>query len=167
MATIGRSNGKPQKISPFLWFDDRAEEAANFYVSIFKNSRVGAVSRYSEEGPGPAGSVMVVRFQLEGQEFLALNGGPTFKFTPAISFVVDCQTQQEVDEFWEKLSAGGETSQCGWLTDKFGLSWQIVPSIVAEYMQDEDRERSGRVMKAILQMEKLDIRKLQQAYDHA
>jgi predicted 3-demethylubiquinone-9 3-methyltransferase (glyoxalase superfamily) len=165
MATIGNSNGKSQKISPFLWFDDHAEEAAKFYVSIFKNSKIGTVSRYGEEGPGQAGTVMVVPFQLEGQDFLALNGGPNFKFTPAISFVVDCQTQQEVDYYWEKLSEGGQTVECGWLTDRFGLSWQIVPSIIAEYMQDEDREKSGRVMKAILQMGKLDIEKLQHAYE--
>ena len=167
MTTNGKSNGKAHKISPFLWFESKAEEAANFYVSIFKNSRINGVSRYGDEGLGEAGSVMVVKFQLEGQEFLALNGGPTFKITPAISFVVDCETQQEVDEFWEKLSAGGEASQCGWLTDKFGLSWQIVPSILGELMQHEDIEKSGRVMKAMLQMEKLDIQKLQQAYDHA
>jgi predicted 3-demethylubiquinone-9 3-methyltransferase (glyoxalase superfamily) len=160
-----RSGGKAQKISPFLWFDDQAEAAATFYVSIFKNSKVGKASRYGDEGPGPAGSVMVVPFQLEGQEFLALNGGPEFKFSPAISFVVDCESQQEVDYFWEKLSEGGETVQCGWLTDKFGLSWQVVPTILNELIQDEDREKSGRVMKAMLQMIKLDIKKLQEAYD--
>jgi len=183
MTTIGRADGsqvrqttrtaepakrlekKAQKITPFLWFDGRAEEAANFYVSIFKNSRLGKVSRYGEDGPGPAGTVMVAPFELEGQDFLALNGGPQFKFTPAISFVVDCQTQQEVDELWGKLSDGGQTLQCGWLTDKFGVSWQIVPSTLGELMQDEDAEKSGRVMKAMLQMEKLDVRKLQEAYD--
>jgi predicted 3-demethylubiquinone-9 3-methyltransferase (glyoxalase superfamily) len=154
-----------QKITPFLWFDGNAEEAANFYVSIFKNSRIDSVSRYGDEGPGPAGSVMSVRFQLEGQKFFALNGGPHFTFTPAISFFVDCETQQEVDQLWEQLSAGGAIQQCGWLTDKFGLTWQIIPSILGEMLQDEDDEKSSRVMKAMLQMVKIDIAGLQAAYD--
>ena len=154
-----------QKITPFLWFDDKAEEAMKFYISIFKNSKVGNVSRYGEAGPGPKGTVMVATFQLEGQEFLALNGGPHFKFTEAISFVVNCETQEEVDEFWEKLSAGGEESQCGWLKDKYGLSWQIVPTVLGEMMQDKDPEKSGRVMNAMLQMKKIDIKTLKQAYE--
>jgi predicted 3-demethylubiquinone-9 3-methyltransferase (glyoxalase superfamily) len=156
-----------QKIRPFLWFDGKAEEAANFYVSIFKNSKVLGMSRYGEEGPGPAGTVMVATFELDGQEFLALNGGPEFTFTPAISFLVNCETQQEVDELWERLSEGGETQQCGWLRDKYGLSWQVVPSILGDLMQDEDDEKSGRVMQAMLQMEKIDIEGLKRAYEHA
>lgn len=156
-----------QKITPFLWFDDKAEEAANFYVSIFKNSKVLNVTRYGEAGPGPKGSVMIVTFQLDGQEFSALNGGPEFTFSPAISFVVDCKTQQEVDELWERLSEGGKKQQCGWVTDKYGLSWQIVPSIVPELMKTKDEKKSQNVMKAILQMNKLDIKRLQQAYDEA
>jgi len=152
-----------QKITPFLWFNDKAEEAMNFYVSIFKNSKAVSVSRYGDAGPGPKGSVMVARFQIEGQEFLALNGGPQFTFSPAISFVVNCKTQEEVDEMWEKLSEGGRTDSCGWLTDKYGLSWQIVPTILGELMQDKDGEKSQRVMKAMLQMKKLDIEGLKQA----
>ena len=155
-----------QKITPFLWFNDKAEEAMNFYVSIFKNSKTVSVSRYGDAGPGPKGSVMVAKFQLDGQDFMALNGGPTFSFSPAISFVVNCKTQEEVDEYWEKLSAGGATSQCGWLTDKFGLSWQIVPTALGEMMADKDPERSSRVMKAMLQMTKIDIAALRHAYDH-
>jgi predicted 3-demethylubiquinone-9 3-methyltransferase (glyoxalase superfamily) len=154
-----------QKITPFLWFDDKAEEAANFYVSIFKNSKVLSVTRYGEAGPGPKGKVMTVEFQLEGQEFVALNGGPHFKFTEAISFVVNCETQEEVDEFWAKLSAGGQESQCGWLKDKYGLSWQIVPRVLVELVQDKDPEKSQRVMKAMLQMKKIDIKTLKQAYE--
>jgi predicted 3-demethylubiquinone-9 3-methyltransferase (glyoxalase superfamily) len=154
-----------QKITPFLWFDDKAEEAAKFYVSIFKNSKMGNVSRYGDAGPGPKGTVMVTTFQLDGQEFMALNGGPTFKFTEAISFVVNCETQEEVDEFWEKLSEGGEKSRCGWLKDKYGLSWQIVPTVLGELMQDKDPEKSKRVMQAMLQMDKLDIQTLKQAYE--
>ncbi|MDB6016042.1 MAG: 3-demethylubiquinone-9 3-methyltransferase [Pedosphaera sp.] len=149
-----------QKITPFLWFDGKAEEAMNFYTSIFKNSKVGNVTRYGDAGPGPKGSVMSATFELEGQEFFALNGGPHFKFTPAISFFVKCETQKEVDEFWEKLSAGGKTNQCGWLQDKYGLSWQIVPNILGELLQDEDAEKSTRVMKAMMKMEKLDIKGL-------
>src|ERR1700674_1937485 len=145
-----------KKITPFFWYDDKAEEAANFYCSIFKNSRVGSVTRYEGEGAKasgrPAGTVMTVEFELEGQKFVALNGGPHFKFTEAVSFVVNCETQQEVDEFWEKLSEGGEESQCGWLKDKYGLSWQVVPTILSKLLQDKDPEKSQRVMKAMLQM---------------
>jgi predicted 3-demethylubiquinone-9 3-methyltransferase (glyoxalase superfamily) len=155
-----------QKIKTFLWFDNNAEEAANFYCSIFKDSKVLAVSRYPEGTPGPAGSVMVVNFQLDGQEFLALNGGPIFKFTEAISLVVTCETQEEVDYYWTKLLAGGgKESQCGWLKDKFGLSWQIVPSALGEMLQDKDAEKSKRVMQAMLQMNKIDIKTLRQAYE--
>ncbi|HEY0614774.1 MAG TPA: VOC family protein [Candidatus Elarobacter sp.] len=154
-----------QKIRPFLWFDDQAEEAANFYVSVFPNSKRLGVSHYGEDAPGPKDEVMVARFEIEGQEFLALNGGPEYTFTPAISFYVDCETQTEVDYYWEKLSDGGETNRCGWLTDKFGVTWQIVPSILGDLMQDDDDEKSGRVMQAMLKMEKLDIAGLQRAYD--
>src|ERR1700676_5435186 len=146
-----------QKITPFLWFDGNAEEAANYYISIFKNSKMGRISRFGDAGPGPKGSVMSVTFQIEGQEFMALNGGPQFKFSPAISFFVNCKTQEEVDELWEKLSAGGKTERCGWLTDKFGLSWQIIPTILGELLHDKDPEESQRVMKAMLQMDKIDI----------
>ncbi len=156
-----------QKIVPFLWFNDRAEEAVNFYVSLFKNSRVVSVTRYGEAGPGPKGAVMMVTFQLAGQDFYALNGGPRFTFSPAISLLVNCETQEEVDDLWEKLSEGGETNQCGWLRDKYGLSWQIVPTILGKLMQDQDPEKSQRVMKAMLQMEKLDIAGLRQAYEQA
>ena len=154
-----------QKITPFLWFDNQAEEAANFYVSILKNSKIVSVARYGEAGPGPKGSTMIVTFQLDGQEFIALNGGPQFKFTEAISFVVNCKAQEEVDELWEKLSAGGEKSRCGWLKDKYGLSWQIVPTILSELLQDKDAEKSKRVMQAMLQMDKIDIKILKQAYE--
>src|ERR1700674_1852167 len=154
-----------QKITPFLWFDGKAEEAMRFYVSIFKNSKVGAITRYGDAGPGPKGTVMVVTFQLDGQEFIALNGGPPFTFSPAISFVVNCETQEEVNEFWEKLSAGGEKVQCGWLKDKYGVSWQIVPTILAELMSDKDAAKTQRVMQALMQMTKLDIQQLKQAYD--
>ena len=154
-----------QKITPFLWFDDKAEEAMNFYVSIFKNSKAGSVSRYGPAGPGPEGSVMTATFQLDGQEFIALNGGPHFKFTEAISFSVDCKTQQEVDDLWERLSEGGEKSRCGWLKDKYGLSWQINPSALGKLLQDKDPEKSKRVMQAMLQMDKIDIKTLKQAYE--
>src|SRR5436190_20386841 len=158
-----------QKITPFLWFDDKAEEAAKFYTSIFKNSKIGNITRYDEEAAGPtgrpAGSVMTVDFQLGGQEFVALNGGPVFKFTEAISFVVNCENQQEVDEFWTKLSAGGQEVECGWLKDKYGLSWQIVPTVLIELLQDKDVERSQRVMKAMLHMKKIDIAGLKKAYE--
>jgi predicted 3-demethylubiquinone-9 3-methyltransferase (glyoxalase superfamily) len=154
-----------QKITPFLWFDDKAEEAMIFYTSIFKNSRIGAVSRYGDGGPGPKGTVMSATFELNGQEFMALNGGPLFKFTEAISFFVNCESQEEVDELWEKLSEGGEGGPCGWLKDKYGLSWQIVPSILGELLQDKDAEKSSRVMQAMLKMGKIDIEKLKQAYN--
>jgi predicted 3-demethylubiquinone-9 3-methyltransferase (glyoxalase superfamily) len=152
-----------QKITPFLWFDDKAEEAANFYISIFKNSKMGKITRYGEAGPRPKGTVMSVTFQLEGQEFFALNGGPHYKFTPAISLFVDCKSQEEVDELWEKLSAGGRKDRCGWLTDKFGLSWQIIPSVLGELLNDKDAEKSQRVMKAMLKMDKIEIDALKQA----
>lgn len=162
---IKEHNTSKQKITPFLWFDNQAEEAINFYTSIFKNSRVVSVTCYGEEGPGPKGQVMTAAFQLDGQEFVALNGGPQFKFTEAISFVVNCETQEEVDNFWEKLSEGGEESRCGWLKDKYGLSWQIVPSILVKLLQDKDAEKSGKVMKAMMQMDKIDIETLEQAYN--
>jgi predicted 3-demethylubiquinone-9 3-methyltransferase (glyoxalase superfamily) len=152
-----------QKITPFLWFSDKAEEAMNFYVSIFKNSKAVSVTRYGDAGPGPKGTVMVTVFEIEGQQFLALNGGPQFTFTPAVSFVVNCETQQEVDDLWEKLSAGGKQQACGWLQDKYGLSWQIVPTILGKLMQDKDPAKSQRVMKAMLQMRKLDIEGLKRA----
>jgi predicted 3-demethylubiquinone-9 3-methyltransferase (glyoxalase superfamily) len=152
-----------QKITPFLWFDGNAEEAANHYISIFKNSKMGKISRYGDAGPGPKGSAMSVTFQIEGQEFFALNGGPQFKFTPAISFFVNCETQKEVDELWEKLSAGGRTDRCGWLQDKFGVSWQIIPTILGQLLGDKDPQRAKRAMQAMLQMTKIDIEKLQQA----
>ena len=153
-----------QKITPFLWFDGKAEEAMNFYTSIFKNSKIGRITRYGDAGPGPKGTVMSATFQLDGQEFMALNGGPQFKFTEAISFFVNCETQEEVDELWEELSAGGQKSRCGWLKDKYGLSWQIIPSALGEMLGDKDPEKSRRVMKAMLQMDKIDIKGLEQAY---
>lgn len=153
-----------QKITAFLWFNDKAEEAANLYTSLFKNSKIGNVTRYGEGGPGPKGTVMSVTFQLDGQEFIALNGGPQFKFSPAVSFLVNCETQQEVDKLWEKLSEGGEKQRCGWLRDKYGLSWQIVPSILGKMLHDQDPEKSKKVMKAMLQMDKIDIARLEQAY---
>lgn len=157
-----------QKITPFLWFNDNGEEAMNFYVSVFKNAKVEGVSRYGEAGPGPVGTVMVATFQLEGQKFMALNGGPAFPFTPAISLVVDCETQEEVDELWAKLVAdGGQEQECGWLTDKFGLSWQIVPRILSELMMDPDPEKATRVMQAMLQMKKIDMEALKRAYEGA
>ena len=156
---------RSQKITPFLWFDNNAEEAMKFYTSIFKNSKVGSVVRYGEAGPGPKGTVMTGTFQLEGQEFIVLNGGPLFKFTEAISFVVDCQSQGEVDHFWDKLSEGGEKSRCGWLKDKFGLSWQVVPSILSQLLGDKDPEKAKRVMEAMLKMDKIVIKDLQNAYD--
>jgi predicted 3-demethylubiquinone-9 3-methyltransferase (glyoxalase superfamily) len=157
-----------QKITPFLWFDTQAEEAAKFYVSIFKNSKIGSVSRYDEEGAKasgrPKGSVMTVAFELDGQAFTALNGGPVFKFTEAISLVVNCDTQAEVDHFWQKLSAGGEEVQCGWLKDKFGVSWQVIPMILMEMLVDKDPEKSKRVMAAMLKMKKIEIEPLKKAY---
>jgi predicted 3-demethylubiquinone-9 3-methyltransferase (glyoxalase superfamily) len=154
-----------QKITPFLWFDGQAEEAMNFYISLFKNSRVLSVTRYGEAGPGPKGTVMSATFELEGQKFMALNGGPLFTFTPAISFFVNCETQEEVDYFWQKLSEGGKKEKCGWLKDKYGLSWQIIPSVLGKLLGDKDAEKAKRVMQAMLQMDKLDIARLQQAYD--
>ena len=154
-----------QKITPFLWFDGKAEEAMNFYCSIFKNSRIVTITRYGDAGPGPKGTVMTGTFQIEGQDFYALNGGPQFTFTPAISFFINCETQEEVDALWEKLSAGGEKSRCGWLKDKFGISWQIIPSVLGKLLHDKDPQKSGRVMKAMLQMDKIDIKALQNAYD--
>lgn len=156
-----------QKITPFLWFDNQAEEAVNFYTSVFKNSKILSFARYGEAGPGPAGAVMTANFELNGQEFVALNGGPVFKFTEAISFVVNCETQAEVDHYWEKLSEGGEKSRCGWLKDKFGLSWQIVPTVLGELMGDSDPERAKRVALAMLEMDKLDIGLLRAAYEQA
>jgi predicted 3-demethylubiquinone-9 3-methyltransferase (glyoxalase superfamily) len=154
-----------QKITPFLWFDNNAEEAMNLYVSVFKNSKITSIVRYGEAGPGPKGTVMTGIFQIEGQEFYALNGGPNYSFTPAISLFVNCESQQEIDELWEKLSEGGKKDRCGWLTDKFGLTWQIVPSVLGKLLHSSDSVRSNRVMKAMLLMNKLDIQKLQQAYD--
>jgi predicted 3-demethylubiquinone-9 3-methyltransferase (glyoxalase superfamily) len=156
---------KLQKITPFLWFDSNAEEAVNFYVSLFDNSKIVNLSRYGDAGPGPKGQVMVMSFELAGQQFMALNGGPIFKFTEAISLVVNCETQNEVDHFWNKLLVGGSPRQCGWLKDKFGLSWQIVPTILGKLMSDKDAERTTRVMQAMMQMVKLDIAALQAAYD--
>ena len=154
-----------QKITPFLWFDSNAEEAMNFYTSIFKNSKIGKVRRYGESGPGPKGSVMTATFQIEGQEFIALNGGPHYKITPAISFLVNCETQKEVDELWEKLSAGGETMQCGWLTDKFGVTWQIIPKALGKLLGDKDPQKSQRVVKAMMGMVKIDVEGLKRAYE--
>jgi predicted 3-demethylubiquinone-9 3-methyltransferase (glyoxalase superfamily) len=154
-----------QKIVTFLWFDNNAEEAVNFYLSLFKNSRIVNLSRYGDAGPGPKGSVMSATFELDGQRFIALNGGPHFKFTPAISLFVNCETQQEVDELWEKLSSGGRKDRCGWLTDKFGLSWQIIPTALGKMLQDNDRAKSQRVMKAMLLMDKINIQGLQRAYE--
>jgi predicted 3-demethylubiquinone-9 3-methyltransferase (glyoxalase superfamily) len=159
------AESRVQKITPFLWFDDKAEDAVNFYVSVFQNSRVTSTSRYGETGPGPEGAVMSVNFELDGQEFFALNGGPQFAFTPAISFYVNCETQGEVDDLWEKLSEGGEKGQCGWLKDRYGLSWQIIPSVLGELLQDENAEKASRVMEAMLQMTKIDIAALKQAYE--
>jgi len=154
-----------QKITPFLWFDDKAEEAARFYTSIFKNSKILSVSRYGDAGPGPKGAVMTATFELEGQQFIALNGGPQFKFTEAISFLVNCESQAEVDELWARLSEGGQPGPCGWLKDRFGLSWQIFPTALGKMLQDKDPAKSQRVMKAMLQMSKIDIAGLQRAYD--
>jgi predicted 3-demethylubiquinone-9 3-methyltransferase (glyoxalase superfamily) len=158
-----------QKITAFLWFDNQAEEAVKFYTSIFKNSKIKGVTRYGEAGAEvsgrPKGTVMTVTFEVEGQEFVALNGGPHFKFTEAISFVVNCEKQDDVDELWEKLSEGGEKGQCGWLKDKYGMSWQIVPTVLGEMLQDRDPKKSEKVMKAMLQMGKIDIKTLKQAYE--
>jgi predicted 3-demethylubiquinone-9 3-methyltransferase (glyoxalase superfamily) len=156
---------KVKKINPFLWFNNQAEEAAKFYVSIFKNSGVKKVVHYGKAGPGPEGSVMTVEFELEGQEFTALNGGPVYKFTEAISFVVNCNSQEEVDYYWDKLTEDGEEGVCGWLKDKYGLSWQIVPTVMVEMMSDPDPEKAKRVTEAMLQMVKIDIKTLKEAYD--
>jgi predicted 3-demethylubiquinone-9 3-methyltransferase (glyoxalase superfamily) len=156
-----------QKITPFLWFDNQAEEAVNFYVSLFKNSKINNVKRYGDAGPGPKGSVMIVSFQLESEEFLALNGGPHFKFTPALSLYVDCETQGEVDQLWDKLSAGGRKDRCGWLQDKYGLSWQIIPKALQELMSDPDPKKSASVMQAMLKMDKIDIEALKRAHEEA
>jgi predicted 3-demethylubiquinone-9 3-methyltransferase (glyoxalase superfamily) len=154
-----------QKITPFLWFDGKAEEATNFYVSIFKNSKITRISRFGEGGPAPKGTVMSTSFELEGQDFIALNGGPQFIFTPAISLFVNCETQAEVDELWQKLSEGGKQERCGWLKDKYGLSWQIIPTILGKLLQDPDPVKSKRAMAAMLQMDKIDIQGLQKAHD--
>jgi len=154
-----------QKITPFLWFNKQAEEAANFYTSIFKNSKINSTTRYTDAGPGPKGSVMTIGFELEGQHFTAINGGPVFTFSQAISFVVRCQTQEEVDAYWSKLSEGGQQQQCAWLKDKYGISWQIVPDALIELLQDKDPERSKRVMQAMFQMKRIDIAGLKRAYE--
>lgn len=157
-----------QKITPFLWFDNNAEEAAKYYISIFKNSKIIDIVHYGESAAEASGrlkgTVMTVTFDLEGQQFMALNGGPVFKFSPAISFLINCETQEELDELWEKLSEGGEKEQCGWLKDKFGVSWQIVPNVLGEMLQDRDAKKSERVMEALLQMKKIDIQGLRKAY---
>jgi predicted 3-demethylubiquinone-9 3-methyltransferase (glyoxalase superfamily) len=153
------------KITPFLWFDNQAEEAAKFYTSVFKNSKMGTIARYGDAGPGPKGSVMTASFHIEGQDFVALNGGPHFKFTEAISFVVNCESQEEVDYYWKNLIAGGgEESQCGWLKDKFGLSWQIVPTILSKLLQDKDAKKAQRVMQEMMKMKKIIVADLQKAY---
>jgi predicted 3-demethylubiquinone-9 3-methyltransferase (glyoxalase superfamily) len=161
---LGGKENSMQKITTFLWFDGKAEEAANFYTSLFKDSKILHVARYGDAGPGPKGSVMLVTFQLEGQKFIALNGGPQYSFTPAISLFVDCDSQAEVDNLWDKLTAGGQEVQCGWLQDKFGLSWQIIPRALMEMMQDRDPVKSQRAFKAMLEMKKIDIAGLQRAY---
>jgi predicted 3-demethylubiquinone-9 3-methyltransferase (glyoxalase superfamily) len=154
-----------QKITPFLWFDKEAEDAANFYVSVFDNSKIVSVSRYGEAGPGQKGTAMTVTFELEGRPFIALNGGPHYKLTPAISLYVNCETQGELDALWDKLCGSGKPLRCGWLTDKYGLSWQIIPSVLGELLQSPDREKANRAMKAMLAMDKLDVRALQDAFD--
>ena len=159
-----------QKITPFLWFDDQAEDAVNFYTSLFKNSKTGRILRYTEEAAEksgrPVGSVLTIEFEIEGQKFVALNGGPLFKFNESVSFVINCETQEEVNYFWGKLSAdGGEESACGWLKDKFGLSWQVTPTVLIDMLHDSDQEKSGRVMQAMLQMKKIDIKALKDAYE--
>jgi len=166
---VKREENKMQKITPFLWFDNQAEEAVKFYTSIFKDSKIGKITRYGEAGEKvagrPSGSVMTIEFEVEGQKFTALNGGPQFKFNESISFVVNCGTQEEVDYFWDKLTAdGGQESQCGWLKDKFGLSWQIVPTVLIDMLHDKDSRKSEHVMQAMLQMQKIDIKKLKAAY---
>ena len=162
-SSIQRTKPRTQKISTFLWYNTNAEEAVNFYVSVFKNAKILGTSRYGDAGPGPKGSIMTIDFELEGQEFTALNGGPDFKFNEAMSLLVHCKNQQEVDYFWEKLSEGGEKIECGWLKDKYGLAWQITPDILLDLIQDPDEQKSQRVMKAMMKMKKLDIEKLKQA----
>jgi predicted 3-demethylubiquinone-9 3-methyltransferase (glyoxalase superfamily) len=157
------NSGPPQKITPFLWFNGNAEEAVNFYILVFKDAKVGRMVRYGAEGPGPEGTVMTAPFRLYGQEFVALNGGPQFTFPPAISFVVNCQTQEEVDQLWEQLSEGGSKGRCGWLQDKFGVSWQIVPTVLSELLQAQDAEKSKKVMQAMLKMDKIQIETLKEA----
>jgi len=159
----GTVGARTQKITTFLWFDNNAEEAVNFYLTVFKNSKIRGMTRYGEAGPGPDGSVMTIDFALDGQEFTALNGGPTFKFTEAISLVVHCNTQEEIDYYWEKLSEGGQKVDCGWVKDKFGLFWQVTPDLLLEFLQDQDRNKTQRVMKAMMQMKKLDIEELKKA----
>lgn len=156
-----------QKITTFLWFNDKAEEAANFYVSLFPNSKIDSISRNGDAGPGPKGSVLTVNFQLEGQKFIALNGGPHFSFTPAISLFVNCESQAEVDGLWDQLSEGGKKDRCGWLRDRYGLSWQIIPVALIELMSDPDKQKAGRVMKAMLEMDKIDVQKLEAAAEAA
>ncbi len=163
MFAVSKKQNFMQKIIPFLWFDNQAEEAINFYTSIFKNSKIGNVTRYGDAGPGPKGSVMTASFELDGMPFTALNGGPHFKFTEAISLVVNCESQEEVDHFWSKLSDGGQESQCGWLKDKYGLSWQIVPSALPRLLKDKDPEKAKRVMQAMLKMKKIEIKILEEA----
>lgn len=154
-----------QKITPFLWFDNQAEDAVNFYISVFKDSKELRINRYGNEGPEPRGTVMTVKFQIEGQEFVALNGGSIYTISPAISFVINCENQEEIDYYWEKLSEGGEKHGPGWVKDKFGVSWQVVPSVLEEMLNDEDTVKSQRVMNAMLQMEKIDLKKLKEAYN--
>ena len=154
-----------QRITTFLTFNDQAEEAVNFYTSVFENSRIVSTTRYGEAGPGPKGSLMSANFELAGQQFIALNGGPSFSFAQGISLFVNCETQEEVDRYWERLSEGGEKGPCGWLTDKFGVSWQVVPRILGELLNDEDPEKAKRVMNAMLQMSKLEIKGLRRAYE--
>jgi predicted 3-demethylubiquinone-9 3-methyltransferase (glyoxalase superfamily) len=155
-----------QKIVPFLWFDKNAEEAVKFYTSTFKNSKIGEIAYYGEGSPGPKGTIMTIVFEIEGQEFMALNGGPEFTFSQAISFYVKCKDQAEIDELWDKLSVGGEIQQCGWLKDKYGIAWQIIPPILGEMLQDKDPKKAQRVMEAMLKMIKIDIQKLKDAYDN-
>ena len=155
------------KITPFLWFDGQAEEAVNFYVSVFENAKILKVARYGEDSPGAAGTVMTVEFELDGQEFVALNGGQHYTFTPAVSFYIDCATQAEVDHFWERLAEGGETNRCGWLQDKYRLSWQVVPSVLPQLLKDDNAQKADAVMQAMLKMTKLDVKTLQDAYDAA
>ncbi|HVV55923.1 MAG TPA: VOC family protein [Mucilaginibacter sp.] len=154
-----------QNITPFLWFDSQAEEAVNFYISIFKDAEITRISRYGDAGPGPAGTVMSIEFRLNGVDFYALNGGPIFKFSPATSFFIHCQTQEEVDHYWDKLSEGGTPSQCGWLDDKFGITWQVVPDTLGRLLNDPDRKKAANVMQAMMKMAKLDIAKLEEAYE--